>query len=196
MNKQQFAKSILIIFEDRNLKIPSEDWLNSFFDKIKNIPDDKLISGFNKIMQIPAQEWNQRYGFGGRPAINDWLEFFNHEKSLTPEKEASLEIAKVMDYANYYFGNSVDFGNPFTNAAVKAYGGIKKLAWDIDKDNDNKRQREWVVKELRALWLDSYEGKKGDLTPCQGLSKPSIFHNGQFIEQEIKIDFINQKKLA
>jgi len=171
MNKDQFAGQIFLIFEDRNLKVPSLNWIEALFLKIKDSPDDQLNKGFNKVMSISAEEWNKKYGFGGKPAIADWIEFFADKTTFTPEKEASIEVSRIINHAQYYYGNDTVFDNKTTNACIKTYGGLGKINYELfDNYNPKRADRTWVAKELRDIWLDCHSSGQGDFTPCTGNS--------------------------
>ena len=193
MNNQEFASRIFLIFEDRNITLPSVNWIEALFLKCENFTDKQLADGFNKVMNISAADWNKTYGFGGKPNIQGWLEFFGAEKQASMDTIAALEVARILDYASYYYGNSVWFDNPTTNACVEVYGGIGKIAWAIDKTNDNKEDAKWVSKNLKEIWLQCYDGKRERSQPCLGRPKPKIFHKGELIDQPIKIDFVGDK---
>jgi len=102
MNSKEFISRIYIIFEDRNLKQPSEGWIVALFEKCKLIPDDDLNKGFDSIMSIPSEEWNRSYGFGGKPAITDWINFFTNRASKFaksyPELYSSIKKNKFSAY--------------------------------------------------------------------------------------------------
>jgi len=193
MNNQEFATRLFVIFEDRGLSLPSIDWVKSLFERCKEVPDKDLSGGFNKVMDIPAVEWNKNYGFGGKPPISEWVGFLTGQKTKSIDTIAALEVARILDYASYYYGNSVWFDNPTTNACVEVYGGIGKIAWAIDETNDNKEDGKWIAKNLKEIWLQCYDGKKERTQPCLGRSKPKIFHKGELIDQPIKIDFVGDK---
>lgn len=172
MNKNTFANKIFIIFEDRGLKEPSVNWLNMLYGQCENLPDEKIDSGLKKIMSINQEEWNKKYGFGGKPALSDWLKFFNND-SASKEQYVLLEISRVLDHAQYWCGTKVDFGDDITNAMVNKYGGLGKIKFDLfDSYNPKPRSREWVVKELNELWFacnftqekDKYCFGKGSLS--------------------------------
>lgn len=171
MNKDQFAGQIFLIFEDRNLKVPSLNWIEALFLKIKDSHDEQINKGFNKVMSISAEEWNKKYGFGGKPAITDWIEFFADKTTFTPEKESSIEVNRIINHAQYYYGNDTVFDNKTTNACVKAYGGLGKINYDLfDNYNPKHSDRTWVARELRNIWLDCHSSEQGDFTPIAGTS--------------------------
>jgi hypothetical protein len=193
MNKEQFLSEIYLIFEDRGIKEkPSKAWLKKLYDNIESLSELEFARGLKRINDISQEEWHNKYGFGGKPAISDWVAFFVGKKQ-SPEKQAIIEVARILDHAKYYLGNDVIFENQFTNATVKKYGGISKIAWDTDKENDNPRPLEWVKKELIDLWLACYDGNHGSFEKCIGRIQPDIFHGGKFIKRENALDFVGDK---
>lgn len=171
MNKNSFASQIYIIFEDRNIKKePSKQWLSALYEKIKNTSEEQFKTGLEKIYIISQEEWNKKYGFGGKPALIEWINFFTEKKIIDSEQQAILQVANIMKYASFYLGNDVLFDNEFTNEAVNRYGGIRRIAWDIDKENKSPRSREWLEKELKELWLACYDSNKGSSKISRGYS--------------------------
>lgn len=175
MNKDQFAGQIFLIFEDRSLKVPSLPWIEALFAQVKQFSDDQISKGLGKVMSVTAEEWNKKYGFGGKPAIADWVEFMSDKKTLSPDKIASIQADKIINHAEYYYGNDTLFDNPYTNAAVKAYGGLGRVTHQLfDKYNPKPVTRTWVHKELVSVWLNCYDGNEKDVTPCIGNSSVKL----------------------
>jgi hypothetical protein len=160
--------------------------VNLTYADCKNLTDEQFTRAIHKIRSSGLEL------YGKLPKSAVILENAGI-KEASMDTIASLEVARVLDYASYYFGNSVWFDNPTTNACVEVYGGIGKIVWAIDKTNDNKEDGKWVSKNLKEIWLQCYDGKKERNQPCLGRSKPKIFHKGELIDQPIKIDFVGDK---
>lgn len=171
MNKEQFAQQIFLVFEDRSLKIPSVAWIGALYSQSQQFSDEQINKGFHKVMSTSAEDWNKKYGFGGKPAISDWVGFMSGNKKMSPEQEASIEADRIINHAEYYYGNDTLFDNPYTNACVKIFGGLGKIKFKLfDKYNPKPGDRDWTHKRLKSIWLDCYEGEKIDNTPCLGNS--------------------------
>lgn len=180
MNKKEFSNKLLLILEDRKLELPSLNWIAALYNKISKLSDEEINKGLSKIMSIPQKEWVKDYGFGGRPAIADWLLYFGGRKKLTPEQMAQSEIDNVLQKISGYYGGDTDFiKNQVTVEAVKIYTGkndlskgLQNLNWQI-YDNDNPRRKElrWVAKELKEIWLNVYDNLGG--LSCEGLEDSS-----------------------
>lgn len=167
MNKKEFLKKIFVIFEDRNLKIPSEEWLDMLFRSVSKFSDEQINTGINTLMNISPDVWKERY-FNGKPPLNDWIRFFQGEQ-LGRDDIATLEVNKLLKHTPYY-GSDVIFDNPTTNACLEAFGGVNELAKAREKGN-----RSFLVKELKELWLACYNSGKKKFTPCAGESQPLTF---------------------
>ena len=89
---------------------------------------------------------------GGKPAMIDWISFFTGSIKQSPEQQAIIQVARILDYASFYLGNDVIFDNEFTNETVKKSGGIVKIAWDINSENNNMEPLKWVRKSLQSSW--------------------------------------------
>lgn len=192
LNYKLFQEKFELIELNFAFKYPSK-LLVLVYEKLKDLSEEEFIKGFDRVMQITSEEWNKKYGFSGRPSLSSWLEFFKGKKQ-SPEDQAMIEVARILDYANYYTGRDVIFDNEFTNATVKRYGGISKIAWDIADDNNNKRPLEWVRKELVEMWLSCFKNNQGSFEKCTGRIAQEVFSNGKFIKIENKLDFVGDKK--
>jgi hypothetical protein len=171
MNKDQFAGQIFLIFEDRSLKLPSVSWIEALYTQVAKFSDEQIAKGLDRVMKVSAEEWNKKYGFGGKPAISDWIEYLSDTKTLTTDKEASIEADRIINHAEYYYGNDTLFENAYTNACVKTYGGLGKIKFQLfDSLNPKPSSREWIHKEIKRIWIDCFDGKKRDTTPCIGNS--------------------------
>ena len=147
----------------------------------------KLITNTTK------PEWDKKYGFNGKPAIADWLEMVGKKgKTLTDEQQVIIEVEKMLEGVRaVQFGGGVLFDNPITNATIESYGGISKLSWDLNQDNNNKQQETWVRKELKEKWLACRTREKESITPSYRGSSTTINFIGnedkckQLIEQSM-----------
>jgi hypothetical protein len=193
LNYQNFQNQFELVELNFNFKYPAK-LLMLVFEKLKGLSQDEFDKGINKILAISAENWNKKYGFGGKPAIADWVNFFMEEKKQSPENQAIIQVAKILDYAKHYWGNDVIFDNEFTNETVQKSGGIAKIARDINPDNENPRPREWVVKDLKDMWLACYDGNQGSFRVCKGISQPDTFHNGEFVKRPNQLDYVGDKK--
>lgn len=166
MDKKQFANVLFAIAENFNFKITNEFWVNQLFEASQKFSENELKKGFSKIMQITQEDWNKKYGYGGKPAIADWLIFFGADKPQDINSIAKMQVAKILIEADRYYGFNYKFENPITNAVVKRYGGLKTIAWELfDKLNDKPKQKEWVAKALEESWLQCHDAKIYDDKP-------------------------------
>tara|TARA_R110000822_G_scaffold6177_5_gene26122 strand:+ start:1007 stop:1615 length:609 start_codon:yes stop_codon:yes gene_type:complete len=102
MNSIEFSQKIFFIFEDRNLQMPSKEWIAQLFDKCEN--SINLNDGFQKIAAIPASDWNGKYGFGGKPNLVEWVEILTGEKPKTDE-ELAIEHKRWEQSINFYIAS-------------------------------------------------------------------------------------------
>ena len=166
MNKKDFANCLFTILDNFNCKTPTNMWLDQLYHQTSRFSDNELNKGFAKIFSMSLEDWNKKYGFGGKPAIADWLVFFGAEKPQDITSIAKMQVAKILIEADHFFGGNYQFENPVTNATVKRYGGLRKLNWELfDSSNDKPKQKEWVVKEFVEIWLQCHDGKIFDDKP-------------------------------
>jgi len=150
------------------------------------LTDEQFTKSINKIRSLGIEL------FGKLPKSALILENAGH-KTQSPELKASLEVARILDFASYYFGNSVWFDNPTTNACVEMAGGIKKIAWDIDPTNEKKQERVWIAKDLKEKWLNCFDSKKEKHDPCVGRIQDRFMSVGEWVEPAQAITFIGDK---
>lgn len=162
MNKAEFAKKIFLVFEDRNIKEPSATWLDMVFESVKNIDSAAINQGFQAIFSISQKQWNEEYGFGGKPSISDFIGFFdlkNKPKSI--EEIAKLEVEKILYESRYAF-SAWKPENPTTIAVINSFPrGLKTIHFELfDTCNSNKKNQSFFKKELIEKWLNFHDMRK------------------------------------
>lgn len=100
MDIKQFSLNIDIIANNFNFKICPPDkleagkqWIKMLFRAASEFSDEDLKYGFQEMCRITQEEWNRRYGYGGKPAIADWVEFFEQRKKN--------EVREELDHRQY-----------------------------------------------------------------------------------------------
>ena len=155
----EFQENFEIIEINFDFKYPTK-LMMMIYEKCKHISTDDLNKAVSKILTMNAEGWSKICGFGKKsPPLAEWINLFAGIKEPSPELKAALEVARILDYASYYYGNSVWFDNPTTNACVETYGGIGKIAWIIDSTNDDKESRKYLPKQ-RLTVMDLNEVKQ------------------------------------
>ena len=81
LDKKIFKENFAILTENFGFQV-SPAYLKMIFNTLENqITDEKLQAATMKILQeVTMDAWNKKYGFNGKPAIADWLEFFSGKK--------------------------------------------------------------------------------------------------------------------
>ena len=87
MDNKLFTTKIYYVFEDKNIQKPSIEWLKGLIDKCKSIDSDRFLTGIDKLISIPQDEWNKTYGFKGRPSIVDLVEILSGDRPLSDEEK-------------------------------------------------------------------------------------------------------------
>ena len=176
--KKTIANCLLKIKIDHSIQISDSD----FHAKVGILADDcqSLTDGQFTFASEKLRKTDDLYG--KFPKAGAFLEKAGL-KSFTPDKEASIEADRIINQAEYHYGNDTLFDNPYTNAAVKSYGGLGKVKYQLF-DSYNTNSRNWVHRELKEIWLDCYDGKKKDVTACIGNS--SVKAGGVYVGDKEK----------
>lgn len=154
MNKEEFKKRIKLILEDQNCNKPSNEWLDLLFSRINIFSDDEINRGFAKILMMSQDDWNKKYGFGGKPAISDWLVFFGKKPELPLEQQAKIQVERIIEYAKGYPASKVIFDNKTTNAVVRDYG-IGYIRNQLTNEwLDYAKGESTIRRELLDKWLN------------------------------------------
>lgn len=155
MEKNKFYKIMKVIFEDKNLKEPSKEWLELLFLEVKSIEDDKIEEGIKKVMKMGSEEWSKKFGYGGKPSIVEWLSFFkNEEPALSVDNIAAVEVEKILYEAKYCYGRWTP-EHPTTAMVINSFrNGLKTIHFDLfDSFNDKKQNISFYKKDLLEKWL-------------------------------------------
>jgi len=77
LSEKVFKEQIAILSENFNFKFTPE-YLKLVFGAIKHQTNDKILIGKIRgvLMNMKISDWNKDFGFGGRPAIADFIAMF------------------------------------------------------------------------------------------------------------------------
>lgn len=95
MRLERFSKNIELMAENFGFKISNEEWLEMLFRMVDKFSDEDIKYGFQEMCRITQEEWNKRYGYNGKPAIADWVNFFSlrSKHNILKEKDQKISIA-------------------------------------------------------------------------------------------------------
>lgn len=188
-NKEKLIKTLQMLEKSYNFEYPADilSILTRVIDS-KNIDYNTICDLMqNLLITVTKDQWNQKYGFKGYPAIADWLEMLGLKENsclMSPDEKAEIEVAKIFEgMKEAQYGGGVIFDNKTTNACVESYGGIGKLIWDLDDFNERKRDEHWVKKELKQTWLT-----------CKMANKTSVYATFNNSSSSKKISYIGNKE--
>lgn len=163
------GKGLLTIALNYSLEIPTlkdskeneiASYLDIFYSKLKEkqFTKHEFFKAVNGIID------NEKDMFGKMPSFAMFLQYTG-KLELTLEKQAQMQVERILEESTY--PRSTLFDNEFTNSAVQAYGGIRKIYYDcFDKWNSNiLKERHWIKKELTEIWLNCQADNKRKSTP-------------------------------
>lgn len=137
------------------------NYLPTLFDFLEyqkvQISDNDLKSAIYEIMsKMTKEDWNKKFGYGGKPAVADWLSFLG-SKIITPDQMAILELSIVKNIAKKLTTEQAFlFENGTTNAVIEELGGLRKIQMIILSDVDIS----FFNNEFRKTWIAFFMGKK------------------------------------
>lgn len=161
-NLIKFHKMIIQIAENFSFEL-SEEYLKlllNFFKK-QDISDEKLECCVDDlIISTTREDWNKKFGYGGKPAIADWLSFLG-KKVITPEQMAILELSTVKEIARKLTNKQAFmFENGVTNAVIEELGGLRKIQLALLSDIDIS----YFDNQFKKTWLAFHEVEKESKT--------------------------------
>ncbi len=165
LNEELFKTEFAILRENFNFEV-STPYLSLIFQSLENKISDEAFKTATKryILEVTMEIWNKKYGFNGKPALADWLEFFTGNRILTLDQQAEIQVERIIEAASYPI--SILFDNGHTNATIIAYGGLKKINYDhFDSYNPNPKTRHWLKTELIKIWLTCQAENKNRFAP-------------------------------
>lgn len=138
INPKEFLKGLHLLKENFEFDI-SKEYTKMIYDTLKDKLDDKMfIDSCNNILQSTnKEEWNQAYGFKGRPAVKDWLDAFipspvvKKRHKICQFTTASL-VEEYIDYPDPY----LEFLNQQKRGKFEA------------SDRVNKKKVETIIKTI------------------------------------------------
>lgn len=148
MDLEQFEKKIKFLAENFGCNFGHPDWLETLMHFSRDFSDENIDFGFNQLARMTKEEWSKKYGYGGKPAIKDFLNSYGMNKKQEGEHDKaviSLKIAKLLATARTC--NNYDFGDKVINDLVKQEGGLTAIN---SKISSNKKD---YLKELEQKLL-------------------------------------------
>jgi hypothetical protein len=165
MNKKEFNQWVTFLANNFNFKIESGQYIEFLYQKLSQFSSEQFVKATNKILQISQQEWVNKYGFGGKPNIADLEAFFIDKPRISLRDQAIIEVNKLVDYAKHCFDTEVITDNPYLNQTIHDYGGIRKLCWELDSYNNEKREEAWIKRDLIEIYMGNAEANRGCMKP-------------------------------
>lgn len=184
-----FSKNLSkLILNFGNLKLTTP-YMDFMFAELKNanFSNEDFIKAINEII-------NNNKQLLCLPSKAVFLEAAN-KNCLTDNQKALLEVSKLINYAKYCYDHEVISDNNFLNQALHDYGGMRKLCWDINSSNPEKKAESWIKKELIDLYLANKAFNKGSMIPSsnQPIKSYTTASKG-IVYEEKKIGIIGDRQ--
>ena len=148
INLENFQKQMKAISTAYQLKI-DRDYLDLLLIVLNknNITDAELANACNKmISEIGFLEFRNLYGYNNIPAPADWLKLCR-----TDLDNVEYQIELILSEAEGYCSKLPTFSNKITEEVAKRH--FWAIKWDLNKDNDKRKERFFVKRELKEIWL-------------------------------------------
>ncbi len=187
LTKKTILQCLISLKIDSSIEISEQDLvikINIIYEHCKEFGDDDFKKATNQIIR----EGIELYGKLPKTAL--FLEKLGY-KILPPKEQANIEVERIIEAANY--PTSTLFDNEFTNATVKAYGGLKRINYDhFDKFNNNPTKRGWLKKELVEIWLSCQADNKRSKIPLMIEDSNNITFVGDKVKCQSMLDSSKQ----
>lgn len=84
------------------------------------------------VTSTTQEEWNKKYGYGGKPALADWLKIFKDIRHDEKNKElgAWCTATKIINFAKTPYSKFND-SDEKAMLVLSKYGGINKIRGDL-----------------------------------------------------------------
>lgn len=124
------------IWENFNVKFngsSSQIWTNKLIEVVSRFPEGDIIQALGKINRMRLEEWNSLYGYGGKPNMMDWVDFFSEpEKERRRREEGRRKVLEI------------------ENSRIKIE---KKKAEEVFGD-DKEKVNQWMVRVIGSNWQE------------------------------------------
>ena len=99
ITEKAFKQNLAYLEMNFNIECPPE-YLKFIYQALKGkFDDEEMRYGFKILLHKTQDEWNKEYGYKGRPAVADWVNFFNQKKKddlqAAKDKELYLAMEKI-----------------------------------------------------------------------------------------------------
>jgi hypothetical protein len=148
INLENFQKQMKLITTAYQLQVGNDYFslLLAILNK-NNITDAELANACNKmISEIGLVEFRNLYGYNNIPAPADWLKLCR-----TDLDDAEYQVELFLSEAEGYCSKLPTFSNKITEEVARRH--FWAIKWDLNKDNDKKKERFFVKRELKEIWL-------------------------------------------
>jgi hypothetical protein len=99
ITKDLFKERILYLELNFNVKCEPAYIKFIYQSATDKFSDDDVRYGFTEIFKMTKKEWNDLYGYGGKPAVADWINFFSlrkkHEVLSLKDKELFVALTNA-----------------------------------------------------------------------------------------------------
>ncbi len=147
---ENFKKQMTLIATNYQLQVDSS-YLNLILVVLQkhNISDTELANACNKMVEeVTYEEFKSRYGYNNMPTAADWLKLC---KSKNNTDDAEYQVELILSEAEGYSSKLPTFSNKITEDVSKRH--FQRIKWDLDKTNYQKKERHFVKKELKEIWI-------------------------------------------
>lgn len=157
LNRSHFSKYLKLLILNFNISIAEEKIL-ACYENLKNqLTDQEFSEAITNIIHTQPKLF-------GLPSVAEFMEAAG-KPALTLEQQTIIAVNKLIDYARICFDTEVITDDPYLNQTLHDYGGIRKLCWDLDSHNDEKKDIKWIRKELDNFYKANKLANRGCMIP-------------------------------
>lgn len=103
LSQELFKRKIFEMNFNFNLKFNEEqivEYARFMYPFVQDkFDDDEVTYGFNQLFALKSEEYNKKYGYGGRPSVADLADLFTRRRKKVVEIERDKNLMIAVDNA-------------------------------------------------------------------------------------------------
>ena len=99
MKTNEFIDALELLADNFNFKLTNKLWVKKLFEISRSYSYEDIRYGFQFMAKKTSKEWNDDFGYGGKPSFMDWDKAFKIRKKELEESEKSKKQYELANMA-------------------------------------------------------------------------------------------------